>query len=208
MNKKKKIYWSDTKLPAHLFFEILESENLKLLSIKGKPSKSDLSKAWSNIFDEFYSLKNDTQLKQILRRKKSIIELNANIKISENALKVITIFKDVLVDDRLKNDLESLYNSLKQIGIHLDITKPINTEVLSVLQISVATYKTKLKIEQDELKSLTSGAKSSFEDSCVGIENVLDRTINEKVSLRKYVSLEKSAKEKNKRLMSQNRKSK
>ena len=204
MSKKK--YWYNTKIPAYLFFEILESEKLKKLTIEGKPSKGDLRKAWSKIFDEFFTIKNDAQLKQILRRKNNIIRLNAEIKSAENALRVITMLQGVLVDSRLKESLKSLYESLKLLNIHLDIEKPINTEVLNALQISIAGLKTKLSIEEDELGDITKGAKSSFEDSCVAFETALGVTTNEIMSLRKYLSYEKSFKEKNKRARQQNKK--
>lgn len=181
----KRKYWHDTRLPAELFFEILESGKLKRLTTKGKASKGDLRKAWSKILDEFFELKNDSQLKIIIRTKKEILNQSIKIKTIENTMRVLSVVS------LPRETVENIVEKLKDLHIHIDLEKPLNKEILRVLEVDLAGLKTRLEIENDKLKGLTKGAKATFEENCVNIEGALGRSISEGVSLRKYVAYEK-----------------
>lgn len=180
--------YHDTRIPAVLFFEILESENLKRLVIKGKFKKKELRKAWERIFDEYFLIKDDQKLRLILRMKKKIISLNHKINVVQNALKAVSVapFSD--------EDLLLIIEKLKGLNIHINKGNNLYDEIIGAMNTQVAAVKTQIEIEQMKLKEITKGATSTFEDNCVGIENVLGRGISEDVSLRKYLSYEKSAK--------------
>ena len=96
--------------------------------------------------------------------------------------------------DMPEEDLKETLELLKKAGINIVFENPILEEIKKALEFGLGGLKTRLAIEEDGLKELSKGAKSTFEDSCVAIEGVLNRTINESVSLRKYIALEKQAK--------------
>lgn len=184
----KKKYWHDTRLPAELFFEILQSGKFKKLIIKGKPSKGELRKAWSKIFDEYFTIKDDTQLKEILRVKKNILKSTLKIQTIEASLKIFALGK------LNKETTTNIVNKLKEIGVFIDLKKSLNEEVLRILKTHLAGLKTSLQLEEHQLKELTKGATTTFEDNCVNIEQCLGRSITENVSLRKYLAYEAQAK--------------
>ena len=55
-----------------------------------------------------------------------------------------------------------------------------------------------LKLEEHNLSELSKGEKSSFEDSIVSLEGVFSFSIDENVSLAKYLSYQRSALKKSK----------
>lgn len=190
----KPTYWYNCKIPAELFFDILSTENLKLLAKEGKPKKGKLRRAWAKIFDEYFTLKDDSRLRLILKVKGDILRITNKIQTIEGALKVLALLHDYVVVGEVKDALDEVCKSLSLLGIKIDTSKPINKEILNNLNVNVAAFKTKLAIEEDRLKKLTKGVKTTFEDNCVAIEGALGRSINETVSLRKYISYEKDAK--------------
>lgn len=200
MGKKKPKYWYNTKIPAELFFDILESGQLKDLIISGKPKVKELQKAWTKIFDEYFKIKDDGKLRIIIKTKSEILKLTLKISVIENTLKILSIGK------LPKENVVKITNKLKSINVFINPEKPINKQVLQKLKTTVAGLKTRLAIEEDNIKKLGLEAKSSFEADCVNIESALGRSINESVTLKKYLEYAKAAKKiSNNRRASNNR---
>ena len=190
MKVKKTKYYKDLKVPAYLFFDILETNDLRLLIIKGEPKEGKLKKAFSRIFDLYYEVKNDGKLKLILKTKKNIIKLYGKIGMLECV--VLSLVQFTFPEDKVKGLIEGLRKG----GINIDESVDLDSELLRVLQTDLAGYKTHLALEEHNLKELTKGEKSSFEDSLAALEDVHNRPMDENMSLAMYLARQKSAKEK------------
>ena len=190
MNKKKSKYYKDLKVPASVFFEILDTNVLSLLVIKGSPTVNQLEKAFSKIFDKYFEKKNDTSLKLILKTRKNIIRLYRKIAIIESVVLSLVKFKFP------EEHVEKLIAGLRKGGINIDETIDLDKELLRVLQIDLEAERTMLLLEENNLKELTKGKKSSFEDGIVSIEGVLGYSLKEDITLAKYLAYEASVKNK------------
>lgn len=189
MEVKKAKYYKDLKVPAHVFFDILESGKLKLLTIKGQPKEGKLKKAFSKIFDLYYEVKNDGKLRLILKTKKNIIKLYGKIGMLECV--VLSLVQFTFPEDKVKGLIEGLRKG----GINIDESVDLDRELLRVLQTDLAGYKTHLALEEHNLTELTKGEKSSFMDSIVALEGSRGYALDDKMSLDKYLSYLKKAKE-------------
>lgn len=136
-----------------------------------------------------------------------VLEVQKKMRLTQFKIDIIKDSLRVLITLNLpKETTQTICKSLRKLGIKIDPNKPMNEEVLNKLQIDVNNLKIQLETEAEQLKTLTSGVKSSYEDACVSIENTLERTISEDVSLAKFISLENSAKERSKIIQSKRNK--
>lgn len=195
-------YYNDLSIPAYLFFEIAETNDLQKLVIKYKHSDKTLQNAWDKIYDAYYERIEDKQMERALESKKLISLLKMKIDLLENVLYMLSIMQAP------KELIKPVIDSLKKVGIHIDQEKPTPVSVLKALQIDMVNLRTELDVETANYTKLTSGKSSTFTDEIVGVENVLERTIAEDVSLGKYISLKKSAKDKITRLKASKSKTK
>lgn len=195
-------YYKNLKIPAFLFFEVADTQDLKKLVIKGKPTKNQLKKAWEKIYDAYFERLQDRKMQQALETRKSIGLLKMKIDIVENVLFGMSL------SGATKEMLLEIIVSLKKIGIYLDDTKPMLEAILNALQIDLVNLKTELDVEIEKYRNMASGEKGNYVDDVVSIENVLERTIPEEISLDKYISLKKSASKKVSVLKAQQQKTK
>jgi len=192
-SKKTAQIWHNTKMPADLFFEILDSENLKLLvkdipENKGlkKPKKKELQKAWDNIFDEFYEYSDNPKLRLILKVKKTIL-------IKTRRLTIIKLAIENLAYASLpEENFVKIVEGLRKMRIKIDLKKPRREEILRVLKVDLAQLETDIEIEKDNLSNLTKGEKRTFEENCVSLEDA-GYQVAETVTLRKYMAYIKAA---------------
>ena len=185
--KKRKIakLWKDGLIPARIFFEILSSQNLKLLKKEhGYAKKGDLKRAWSKIYDEYFVLKDDLKLAQIINTQANIIQMVRQIEVTRQA--VYAICKVPFNKEQLKE----LVDGIKAQGFSFDIQNPLDS-VTKILKEEIPSIETRIEIEKDNLKSLTDNVVTTFEDNCVGFEG-WGYKVDENCSLRKYVSYEKA----------------
>ena len=202
MAKKKPKYWQDGRIPAELFFEILSERDYQLLMIKGRISPKKLEKAWDDIFDEFFLLRDDPKLRIMMRLQESIRKIKHKIEVVNNVLKVLMIL------DLPKEMLIQVCDSLKKIRIVIDPETSIPKQIKNIQEFRLAHLETELKIEKDKLKGMSKDQKTTYEEGLVSIENVLGRPTGENLTLRKYCALEKSSKAKSKQLDKLNKKKK
>ena len=190
MEVKKAKYYRDLKVPAYLFFDVLETNDLRLLVIKGNPKQNKLEKAFSNIFDLYYEAKNDGTLRLILKTKKSIIRLYRKIGIIEAV--VLSLVQFSFPEDKVKE----LITNLRKGGININEDLDLDKELLRVLQNDLAGFKTHLALEEHNLVELCKGEKASFEESLAALEDVHNRPMDEKMSLAMFLARQKSASKK------------
>lgn len=199
--KKKKVLntWHNGEIPARLFFEILETGKVGLLvkyvpgSKAHAPTLNALNSAWSKIYDEFFTLKDDRKLRLIIKTKKDILQLYRTIETIRPILWALSVTP--FSEDQLKEIVEQLV----LYGININLDNPISGEIHKALTLELGGIETRLKLEEDNLKNLNAGEKQTFEDNCVQFEEFEFR-VDENVSLRRYVSYEKAVIRKAKRL--------
>ena len=195
-------YYNDLKIPAFLFFEIAESEDLSKLVISGNVDQELLEKAWEAIYDLYYARTDDTRMRNTMEAKKSIALLKMKIDIVYNSLHVLSLV------DLTDAHVDLIITKLKSIGINLDKSDNLSSSILQTLQIDLVNLKAQLASDLDKYNAISKEVGSTFTDDLVSLENVLERTISEDVSLAKYISLKKSAKDRVKRLKDQQNKKK
>lgn len=184
-------FYSNLAIPARTFFEIIESGDLSHLIISGKPSSKHLSNAWTKIYDLYYEKRQDSKMSMIFEHQKKMKLIEFKINVATNCMKALVIV------DFPKEQLKEVCNALKKLNISIDPDKRITEEVLNKLQIDINNMKIQYDDQQAKIKNLSKGVKSDFEDICVNIENCLERSISENISMAKFISLEKSAIKKN-----------
>lgn len=193
MPKTKKVakIWQNCDLPAKLFFDILENGKLVKLVIEGQsealktPPTRKLVRAWTGIYDEFFTIKDDPKMKLIFKVKKKVLSLKHRIDLAEQCLYALatTAFTD--------EQLQDLAKRLMKYHISIDLSKDLREELLRVLKSDLPAIKTDLEVEIGNLEKLTKSEKANFEDNCVAFEG-FGYQINEQVSLRKYLAYEKA----------------
>jgi hypothetical protein len=189
MAKKKPKYWNNGKIPADLFFEILSTGNLDLLIIKGSTTETKLITAWEDIFDEYFLLEDDGKFKLIQKTQERVRKSIHKIEWVKDTLKILAVI------DLTAEMFERTQQALKKVGVTFDYTKGIEEEIERVMSTTIAHWSNDLELEKDNLSNLNKGAKTTYEESLVGIENAIGRASGEKISLRKYCALKKSAQE-------------
>lgn len=178
--------WYNGEIPARLFFEILKTENLNLLK-KDKDKKvkrKQLKKNWNQIYDEYFELKDDQKMKIIIQTQKDIISLATTIELVKQALYVIVSKK---LDD---NQIKVLSEKIKLLNFPFDENNPLES-AHSLITEYIPSLQTRIEFEKENLKSLTEGQASTFEDNCVAFESY-GYSVNENCSLRRYIAYEKA----------------
>lgn len=177
--------WYDAKIPAWLFFEILSTDNLKLLKKdEGYAKKSDLQRNWAKIYDEYFILKGDPKLATIITTQMDIIKMVREIEQARQIAYAICSVK--MTEDQLKRMAQPLI----EMGFSFDLDNPLDS-VLKIIKEEIPSIETRIEIEKDNLQSLKDGEASTFEENCVAYEG-WGYKIDEDCSLRRYVAYEKS----------------
>ena len=189
MNKKKRkgTFYRDLEIPAKLFFDIMDTGDVRLLIIKGDPRDKLLDKAFENIFDKYYEKKNDGTLHLILKTRKRIVILYRKIGTIEGVLLSLSTFNFP------EEDIKKLVEGLKKLKVFINLENNLNSEILKALQVSLAGMKTQLALEEHNLTELTKGKKQDFIDTIVMLEQVFEYQIDDKLTLGKYLSYQAAA---------------
>ena len=191
--------WNNCDIPAKLFYKIIETNDDSLLIIKGNPDKTKLNDSWRLIYDEFFTIKNDGKLKLVLKSRFEIIKLDYKLQTIKNILFTIStapLTKDeriLLMEGLNKLDVNINVEEYKKlVGFKSELF--LKEEILRIHDYILPSIINKLNLEKGNYENLTEKKEiiSSFEDNCVNIENALGRQIDENMSLRKYLSYEKS----------------
>lgn len=190
MKKKKTAkLWYNGEIPARLFFEVLKTQDLSLLKRnKGKAKEVDLKRNWANIYDEYFELKDDPKLVLIIRTQTEIIQMIRQVEIVRQAVYAIS---SVQFD---KDQMASVIKGITDMGFSFDPDNPLDS-VLQIIKYEIPSIETRIEIEKDNLKNLTQGAASTFEDTCVAYES-WGYKIDENCSLRRYIAYERAVKQK------------
>jgi hypothetical protein len=178
-----KLYSDCSELPITVFYRIIETGDLSLLTIEGNASADDLQRRWDEILREFEKLTGKANYQQYLR---------------ENA-------HDLAAVNRL-NALISLYYIVIYSGddISQDAAYWKVKPTKEAIRMVIMREQTRLNIATIEKTKTEPQKKTDFYDLWTSVENGLNRSIDvENCSVRKWVSLCKSLEDKIKHLKKQ-----
>ena len=181
------IYWHDCNIPAKIFFEVMYSGDYSKL---GTASENELQTAYDVIFDEYVLLDKNDKVIQWFKKKCRILDINS--KISTINLCLHHIAFTVMTDTERKESV-SILNSIQGVRINFSLTKDPLQEISRVQTSVIGQLKNQLNQELASEKTVNEKVKHSFEQDLVSIENALERTIPDDVSLYKYIALKQSA---------------
>lgn len=179
---KKGLFYRGLTIPARLFFSIMEDGDVSKMIKSGNPKKKKLEEAFEFTFDRYFEKRNDGTLKLILKTRKRIIMLYRKIGIFEAVVLSLDSFE--FPEDKV----EGLIQDLGKGRVKLDPDVTLAEGLSKVLKIDIAGLRTHLQLEEHNLKELTKGESGNFEDMIVFFENVLERGINDDMTLAKYLS--------------------
>ncbi|MCH2231677.1 MAG: hypothetical protein MK105_15185 [Crocinitomicaceae bacterium] len=122
------IYKSIEEIPAKLFFKILETGEVSLLSTK--KTKKNLSKIWEGILEQDLKLTGTKTQQKTLNVKKEIKKLNLHIKTVESSIYLLRQqddqdIREILISlryqfkDNLQEDLLKIENYVKDISVKI-----------------------------------------------------------------------------------------
>jgi len=158
------------KVKARLFFEVLDSKEFELIE------------DFSSVYDEYFLAVDSPQMRAQLRQQNHVAYLAFII----NFLKAI--FSHLAFSKLTSEMRDDIIEALKKANYHVKVNDFEN---------SIKTILTRLQmqydIEIDSLQKMNPKNKITFEGQLVTIENVLGRTIDEDISLAKFIELQKSA---------------
>jgi len=184
-------YDSIDTIKAKVFFKILETKNYQLL--KPKPKEKGLEQIFIGIYDEFFIRSDNDEAKQYLELTKQIAFLEAKIAYLKQALHFY--YYNKTTNEMRLEFVEALSTGY---DIVIDINAPFRDEVLRVLTVEVGIIENDLSMAKSSYEQMTKKSQQkaiSYESRVVGIENVLKRSVDDDITLAKYVEYEKSAKQ-------------
>lgn len=187
-------YWKDCSIPANYYFNNQSKDDLSWLIIEGSPTQKQLTEAYNAIEDEYYSLKKDNLSEQKNRSRLKAGVIQAKISLSMNLL---NFFGLIPVTNHQANEA---FDKLKKIGVRFKSTlTPV--EKIEVLKNQyIPSWETEIEIELDNIKDQSKKQSVSYEDALQWICDVKGRHLPEDISLRMFISAEKSAIKQIKRL--------
>lgn len=185
--RKSKILYSNCDIPARLFFDELMHGNITVL---GKGNPNDLYEAYWGVIDEFCDIDNNTTLRNWFHKQVKLSKLQRAISDVRTLLNPI---KNLVV---VRCELEAcitLINALEYPKVNFDIEKPLDEEIKRVEFQVIGILENELNMLMPEQTEKKKEIIKDFSDRLVAVENALGRQIDDNVSLRKFISLEKSA---------------
>ena len=188
---KSNIKYNNCDIPAKLFFNQLIQGDSSVLGI-GTPE--ELHKAYFDIIDEYCELDNNKKLLELFTTQEKISRMqNTQIHIKSQIynLKYLCETKEHVL--KVKEVLDEIQRPV----IKFDPDKGIEFNIKR-LEMIIGSLNNNIKMLIPTEKIQKKQVKTDFNKRLVNVENALNREINEDVTLRKFIYLEKSAIERNK----------
>lgn len=175
--KSSKLYDSIESLPILTFFQIMKSQDLKLLVVEGNPSEELLTQTWEKVMEEYYREANPKQYKEQLRKAVKVEQLRNQITLLSAAM-----------------TLHSLgYKS--------------GTDVLDEMKVSEKNVESKINMERTRLNMLIAEMKKqdaengtkeelNFWKTIATVERGVNRTLDvERISVARWIAIINDLKE-------------
>lgn len=170
------INYKDCSIPAKLFFEICKTGDLYGVSQEN----------WDAIFDEAYQLRQNREAKEVIFRKQRIATLILQANIIQDALFALTKL------GKYRDARDRIIEILKKIQVNIR-PESMYDDILKALKVKIGGIKNRIRLEELYFKQENEKIGATYEEICVSIENVLERTIDENLSMYKFIAYEKSS---------------
>jgi len=183
-------YTNIDTIPAKTFFKILETKDYQLL--KPKPKEKGLEQVFISIYDEFFIKSDNTEANEYLKLTKEIASLEYKIAYLKQALHFY--FYNRTTEAMRMEFIEAL-----KVGydIVINIELPFIDEVKRVLSVEIGIIENDLSLAKTNYEKMTKKSQQKafdYELQVVNLENVIKRSINDDITLAKYIAYEKTAK--------------
>jgi len=186
-------YNSIDTIPAKVYFDIKESNNLQLL--KPKPSEKDLDKIFESIDDKFFLRSKNPEAQRYLNLTVEIQYLNYKIATLKSSLHHYYYTETNL--EMRKGFAQALLDGY---DIVLNTEVPFGDEVHRILTIDVGILKNDLSFLENEYNDMIKRSKGkdfNFFGSIVSLSTILPNNslLKEEMTLAVYVELSNKAQE-------------
>lgn len=186
--KRSKIIYNNCDIPAKMFFDELMQGNASVL---GHGSSEDIHNAYMNIIDEYCDLDNNIRMIDWFKKQEKISCIQIAI---SNITTLLYIIKKVYnPKNERQKEAVTLLNKIKYTSVRFDDKKPLNEEIIRVESVVLGVLRNDLNMEISTEKHEQKEIKKEFLKRLVAIENCLGRAIDDDISLRRFIYLEKSA---------------
>lgn len=215
-----KLYKTLKGISAIIFHEIKFTGNVFLLDKDYDDKKnynvletSDISDAWSNLYDEYFEKSDDTGLNKTLRNKDSSLKLLITIKAIED---IVIILKEIdknlihMPKDAYLNIVSIIGNNLKRLhkNIKFDTTFPLPGQIAKIESI-IGGLQTKYELKFKEDQQVDEEYKNYYYDLKANIESVLEKDyIPDHINMLQWMAYEKQYKVRLKSIRNKNNGSK
>lgn len=175
--KSSKLYDSIETLPILTFFQIMKSQDLKLLVVDGNPSEELLTQTWEKVMEEYYREANPKQYKEQLRKAVKVEQLRNQITLLSAAM------------------------TLHSLGLKS------GTDVLEEMKVSEKNVESKINMERTRLNMLLAEMKKqdaengmkeelNFWKTIATVERGVNRTLDvERISVARWIAIINDLKE-------------
>lgn len=175
--KSSKLYDSIETLPILTFFQIMKSQDLKLLVVEGNPSEELLTHTWEKVMEEYYREANPKQYKEQLRKAVKVEQLRNQITLLSAAM------------------------TLHSLGFKS------GTDVLEEMKVSEKNVESKINMERTRLNMLIAEMKKedaengtreelNFWKTIATVERGVNRTLDvERISVARWIAIINDLKE-------------
>lgn len=179
-------YNSINNIEAKLFFEILHSKNFELL----EPTEGEegLEEVFSSIYNEYFIKSDNPQSKRYLELEQSIFFMEYKIQ------SIVMVLDFLMFNTTTKEIRETLLKSLIEIGVNINLENDFIEEVKNVLNIEIGVISNDLsffKIEKQEMQKQNNNTSFDFFSSLVGLESIMERTLDDNMVLSKFIEYER-----------------
>lgn len=184
---KKKIFYSDCSIPARLFFDhIIHGD----ISVLGVGNNREVHNAYWSIINEFCELDNNNGL---LKWFKLQVKLSNTERAIHDVQTLLFPIKHLCEDEYQIEVCVKFLNALKYPVINFDTSKPLQEEIQRIESQVIGILHNELEMQKPAHEQEHKKIVKDFNDRLVAVENMLGRSIDDDVTLRKFISLEKSA---------------
>lgn len=186
-------YNSVETIPARIFFEILKTHNLQLLRPKPSEKTEDLEMLFVQIYDEYFIRSENKDAEEYLRLSDSVTFLEYKINTIKRVLAFL-YYNKTTQQMRIDN-----LNALRvHCGIRIVEDSDFTKEVERILTVEIGIIQNDLNFDKMQLDALKKDANQKifdYYDSLVQISGVYPygRTLDEKMSLARYIAESKEA---------------
>jgi hypothetical protein len=167
--------YDNLDIPAKLFFKICSTGEL------GEITQDN----WDKIFDEAYQLRKNAEAREAIYKRQRIAVLTLQANIIQDALFALTKL------GKYREARDRIIEILKKLQVHIK-SETMYDDILRALKVKIGGIKNRIRLEELGMKTDTEKIGATYEEICVNIENVLERTIDENLTMYKFIAYEKS----------------